>query len=175
MRKTKKLTVSATAVALGVVMMSLSAQLQLFDLSVCALASLIIAFVYMEVGSPYTFLVWIATSLLMLWLFSGSVLWAQYLLLFGNYPIVKGYVERIRRRVLWWVLKLVYANIITVLLIFLIKLITGEPFFNVDSYLLIGGIYILLIAAFVLYDVFLTVLIRYYIRKIRPRINKLLK
>ena len=72
-------------------------------------------------------------------------------------------------------MKLIYANAVILALIFLSKLITGLPFFETDSKLIIAGLYIVLNVAFVLYDIFLTVLIRFYMSRLRARFKKFLK
>ena len=64
MKQTKKLTLSAMIVALGTVFMKLGSIIEVFDLTAAALASMLVAFVYVEIGSPYTWLVWLATSFL---------------------------------------------------------------------------------------------------------------
>ena len=174
MKPTKKLTLSALLSALGVVMISVGAIFELFDLSILAFVSLFVAFAYIELGSPYTFLVWIVTSLLSFILFPGAVMWIEYFAVFGIYPILKGYIERLGR-LFWWPLKILYASLSVILLIFAVEFITGTPFFTFDATLLKVGICVLLIFAFALYDVFLTVLIRYYMRALRPRIKTLLK
>ena len=63
MSQTKKLALSATLTALGTVFMVLGGFIEVLDLTVCALASLLVAFVYIEIGAPYYWLVWICTSL----------------------------------------------------------------------------------------------------------------
>ena len=114
--------------ALGTALMVLGAVFEVLDLSVCAVASLFVAFVYIEIGAPYTFIVWLLTSLLSFIFFPGSVIWIEYLLVFGIYPIIKAYVERLPR-VLWIILKAVYINAVLVALIFLFELI----FKTIDS------------------------------------------
>ena len=79
-------------IALGTVLMVLGAMVDVLDLSVCALASLFVAFVYIEIGSPYPFFVWLGTSLATFLFFPGSIIWLEYLLVFGLYPILKAYV-----------------------------------------------------------------------------------
>ena len=80
-------------VALSVAVMALGAVFEVMDLSVCALASLFVAFVFIEVGSPYTFLVWICTSIITFIFFPASMVSLEYLLIFGIYPTLKGYIE----------------------------------------------------------------------------------
>ena len=174
MRQTKKFTLSALIVALSVVVMALGALFELFDLSVCALASLFVAFVYIEIGSPYTFAVWLCTSLIVFLFFPGSFVWLEYLALFGIYPILKGYIERLSPKI-WWPVKLLFGNAVILLLIFGFKLITGMPFFEAESKLIIAGLYLILNVAFAMYDIFLSVLIRFYLTRLRARFKRFLK
>ncbi len=174
MKNTKKITLSAMMTALGVLIMSLGAVLEVMDLSACALASLFVAFVYIEIGSPFTWLVWICTSLLTFLFFPGSALWFEYLIVFGLYPILKGYIERLPRKI-WWLVKIIFGNIVIVALIFGFNYITGAPLFATDKKIIVAGLYLLLNVCFVLYDIFLTVLVRYYMDKLHPRFKRFLK
>ena len=83
--------------ALSVVVLALGAVFEALDLTAAALASICIAFIYIEVGAPYTFIAWICTTVLSFLFFPQSLLWIEYLLLFGLYPILKGYIERSTR------------------------------------------------------------------------------
>lgn len=174
MRGTKKITLSAMMVAMTVVFMSLGAFVEALDLTVAALCSLVMVFVFIEIGSPYTWLVWLCSSLLGFVFFSGSFVWITYLLIFGIYPILKAYTERLPR--LWWlIVKLVIFNVMLLCLIFLIEHIFALPFFAADNKLVAAGLYALCNVAFVIYDVFLTVMIRFYFTKLRSRFASFLK
>lgn len=174
MKQTKKITLSAMVVALSTVFMVLGAVVDMLDLSVCALASLLVAFVYIEIGSPYTWLVWICTSLATFVCFPGSIIWMEYFLVFGIYPILKAYIEKLPRRI-WLIVKLLFINAIIWVLIFCVELILGIPFFAVDKLWLKAAIYVLMNVAFIAYDLFITVLVRVYFEKFRPRFKKFLK
>ena len=181
MKHTKKITMSAMIVALGTVFMVLGAVIEMLDLTAVALASVLVAFVYIELGSPYTWLVWACTTLCTFLFYQHSPMWFIYLVLFGIYPILKGYIERLPRA-LWWVLKILFANASFLLMLFGISLITGMPFIDTsESFLGVTGkaIYFLTWAlfniAFVAYDFFLLVMIRFYQERIRPKIKNLLR
>ncbi len=174
MKQTKKVTISAMAIALGTVFLTVGAIWEVLDLSLAAISSLLVAFVFIEIGSPYTWIVWLATSLLTFIFFPGSVVWIEYLLVFGIYPIIKAYIER-APRILWWILKLVFANAVVLAMIFVVEYILGIPFFGVDELIIKVGLYLLIIAAFVAYDIFLTILIRTYMTKYRQKFRKFLK
>lgn len=181
MKETKKLTLSAMVVALGTVFMVLGAVIEVFDLTAVALSSVLVAFVYIELGSPYTWLVWLCTSLSTFLFYQHSPMWFIYLVLFGVYPILKGYIERLPRT-FWWPIKLALGNLSFVLMLFGIKLITGMPFidpnetlFGISGKALYIVTWVLLNVAFIAYDFFILVMVRYYIDKLRPRFKKILK
>ena len=78
--------------ALGTVLLLVGAFVDVLDLSMCAVASLCVVFIYIEVGSPYTWLVWLTTSLLTFIFSPGKTVWMLYLLIFGVYPLLKAYI-----------------------------------------------------------------------------------
>ncbi len=172
MRSTKKLALSAMLVALGAVFMLLGTFVPVMDLTVCALTSVLVAFAYLEIGSPYTWLIWLATSLCSA--FFGGVLWMEYLLIFGIYPIIKAYIERLRRG-LWLPMKLLFANVACVLLHFLSLLVTGQSLITEESKLLTAIVIVAMNVATLLYDLFLTVMIRFYCDRLRHRFKSFLK
>lgn len=174
MRQTKKITLSAMVVALSAVFMVIGGFVEVLDLSVCALASLLVAFVYIEIGSPYTWLVWLCTSLTTFLIMPGKMIWMLYLLIFGIYPILKAYIEKLPRGT-WLIVKLLFINAIIWVFIFGTELIFGIPFFVVDKMWLKVGVYLVMNVGFVAYDLFITVLIRFYFERLRHRFRNFLK
>ena len=180
MKETKKLTISAMTVALGVVFMVVGAVFEVLDLSTAVLASLLVVFIYIEIGSPYTWLVWLATSLGSFLLYPGSLMWLVYLFVFGIYPILKGYIERLPR-FLWIILKLVFVNIAILLLVLLSEVLVGVSFFgDVSDINLAPGIvyailWVMMNIAFILYDWMIALMLRFYFVRIRPKIERILK
>ena len=180
MRETKKLTVSAMVVALGVLFMTLGAVFSVLDLSCAVLASLLVSFVYIEIGSPYTWCVWLATSLLSFVLFPGSLMWLVYLAVFGIFPIIKGYIERLPRWC-WLIIKLAFLNAMLTLLVLFSEALVGQSFFGDISDIPLAptvvyiALWILMNIAFVLYDRMIVVLVLFYEKRLRPRFKNLLK
>ncbi len=166
--------------ALGIVFISLGALVQVLDLTAAALCSLLIVFAYIELGAPYVHLVWLCTSLISFIIFPGSVVWLEYFLVFGFFPILKAYIEHLPSR-LWLLLKLLYANCMFALLLYLEQLIFELPLFTDESFFGISGIPLLCIVfaimniTFIAYDMLITVMIRIYLFKYRERFKKLLK
>ncbi|MBR5448832.1 MAG: hypothetical protein IKV43_02490 [Clostridia bacterium] len=178
MKATKKLTFSAMMVAMGALFMGLGAVFQSLDMTAAALSSLLVAIVYVEVGSPYTFLVWICTTLITAVIYQGSAMWLMYLLLFGIYPILKGYIEKMPHT-FWLPTKIVFGNLTMLAIFFGTTLVLGIPM-DTDLFgLPKEAVYVILLAmanlAFILYDKFLTVLVRFYMIKLHPVLNKLFK
>ena len=174
MRKTKKITLSAMVVALGTLFLVLGGFIDVLDLSASAIASVLVAFVYIEIGSPYTWLVWLSTTLASFICFSGSVLWLEYFLIFGIYPILKAYIERTPRK-FWLILKLIFINAMLWLIFLGFELIFKTSVFIVDKTWMKIGIYLIMNVAFIAYDLFVTVMVRFYIERLRPRFKHLLK
>ena len=174
MRQTKKLTLSAILVAISVVIMVLGGVFSVLDLSMSALASLIVAFAYIEIGSPYTWLIWLATTLLSAVIFPGSLLWVSYLVAFGVYPILKGYIERLPRP-FWILVKLGFANAAIWLMIAGSQLVLGLPLFDTQSKWIKIGLYLFLNVVFFAYDLCITACVRFYMEKLRHRFQKFLR
>ena len=161
--------------ALSLAFMTVGYFVEALDLTACALVSLVVALVYVEIGSPYTYLVWVCTSLLSFIFFSAKPsLWLTYFLVFGIYPILKAYIEKLRRP-LWIILKLAFLNMILTALFFIFELIFMTPFFDVETNLIKTAIWILMNVAFIAYDLFITVIMRLYVIKYRKIFAKFFK
>ena len=174
MKTTKKVTISAMLVALGTAFMLIGSMIEALDLTVCALASLMVVFVYLELGSPYTWLVWICTSLCTALIYSGSIVWVEYFLVFGIYPLLKAYIERLPRWS-WWLIKLLFINAEIWGIFAIAELLLGIPFFGEEKAIMKVALYVLMNVAFVAYDLFITIMVRLYYEKVRRRFKQFLK
>ncbi len=174
MTKTKKLTLSAVLCALSVVFMALGSIIDVFDLSVCALASLIVVFIYLEVGATYALGVYLATAILSLIIVPSKLVFFEYFLVFGIYPLLKAFIERLPRWS-WLLIKLVFVNAIIWLLTLFCALLLGYDFIEGDTLILKAGFYILMNGAFLAYDYFITVMVRFYYDRLRQRFKRFLK
>ena len=174
MKSTKKITLSAMAVALGTVIMLLGAVIETLDLTVCALASLMVVFIYIEIGSYYPWLVWVCTTLTTALVYPGSLVWIEYLLVFGIFPLIKAYIERLPRWS-WILVKIAYINIMIWGVFLIAEVLLGIPFFGEDTLLMKIVLYVMINIAFIAYDFFINVMVRFYFDKLRPRFKKLLK
>lgn len=160
--------------------MRLGSLIEVMELTIVVFASLLVAFVYIELGSPYTWLVWLSTAALTAIGNLASSVWLIYLLIFGIYPIVKGYVERLPR-VFWLPLKLVFLNITLALTVLGCIFIVGISFADMGNVLGLPPVavyiamWVLMNIAFILYDMLIVIMIRFYMQRLRPRLKSLLK
>ena len=167
--------------ALGVVFMALGTFLEVLDITAAAISSCIIAFVFIEVGKKYAFSVWLGTSILGFILLPGLTP-ITYFLVFGIYPILKAYVEKLKRP-LWIPVKLGIFVVSTALIILAAQLMgipffsdtLGIPFFESNVNIFRAAVIVLLILAMYLYDIFMTVMIRAYFKTFRKRFQRILK
>lgn len=175
MKQTKKLTISAVLVALSTLLMSAGAALEIADLAACAVASLFVVLAYIELHSPYTWLIWLASSLATALMFFGSPVWSEYFLVFGLYPILKAYIER-APRAFWWPLKIVYVNVILWVIILVVQGVLGIKFFDMQGGLILKiALYAVSNVAFVVYDLFLTTMVRVYFARWRRIFSRFFK
>jgi len=161
------MTAAAILVALGVVLLSLGALIEVLDLSMAAIASLCVVFAVIELKGKYPYLVYLGISLLALLLLPVKTPCVLFALFAGYYPIVKALLERRFSRPVSWFFKILIFEValglillICVKLFFLIE-ITWHPWYF--------AIFPAGAAIFLLYDVALTRLITAYLYRLRHR------
>ena len=174
MKDTKKLAIAALLAALSVAVMSVGMAVEALDLSACMLASLIAVIVYIEIGSPHVWLLWLVVSLVSWIVFPGSVLWVEYLFVFGPYPILKGYIERLPQRA-WIPLKLLFVTLSASLLLLIVEVVIGLPFVGEVGDVMKTVYLVLALVIFFAYDKLITLFARLYIAKYRKRFARFFK
>ncbi len=164
--KTKALAFCAVLASLGVIILYLGAIIEVLDLSMAAIASLLSALTLIEIGGAYPYLVYLVTSALSLLLLPQKFGAIIYALIAGYYPILK--------------IKLDSSNMSRFLKI-IIKLAVFNAAMGISAYLsaylITGGAvisksyYISLFAVgnftFIIFDYALTMLFRLYFLKYR--------
>ena len=160
--------------ALSVLILYLGALIEVLDLSVSAIASLVIVLIVIEMGHSYAWLTYLAVSILSIILLPQKLAAIFFAAFMGFYPMVKSYIEKIRSVVVCWVLKLCVANVALFGAYLIIKCFVPE---EMDTELMMWTLYALAIVAFVVYDIAISRLISAYFYKLRDRLKiyKLLK
>ncbi len=157
--------------ALALVLMLLSSVIPVMSYGLPAIAGFLTTLVVLECGDRIAAVCYGAVALLSMVLVPDKESALLYLILFGWYPIVKRYIEMLRRPLLEWVLKLacmaVPVGIASAAAVWLLGL--GAVFGEGMGVPLIALFYLAAAAAFVLYDIVMTRLISAYLAVLRPR------
>ncbi len=169
---TRALTLSAVLCALGVILLALGSLLQILDLTMAALASMLVIFCVIELGGKYPYLVFAVTALLAMILVPYKTAPLTYLCFLGYYPILKAILEGHFSRFWSWVLKILIFNVALGIALYLLLAVFAV--FTVPAtwyYFLLP----LLTPVFVVYDIALTRLVSAYLFKWRHRFGFLHK
>ena len=166
--KTKRLTTCAMLSALGVVLLWLGALIEVVDISMAVIASLLCVFAVIEYGSGAAFMVFGVTAVLSVILLPSKAPAAMYLLFFGYYPIIKEKLEKLPRITSWIVKEAIFNVALAAMLLLSHLLLFPGIAFGSKLYYYAG---LALIAEFVfpVYDFALTRLITLYLFRLRKR------
>lgn len=168
-QQVKYLTVSAMLCALGAVILGLGALIEVLDISVAAIASLLIVYAVIEMGNPYPWLIWIVTSIVALLLLPLKTPVLFYALLTGFYPILKQKIERRMARLPAWICKMGILTVSLLVIWAVMWLFAPALLETTGGWVMIAVTLLLGVFAFVLYDICLTRLITVYFAKWQRR------
>ncbi len=167
------------AAALSLLFMMLTGVFPLMDYTLPALSGLMLVIIVVEINTKWAVLVYIAVSLLSLFIAPLKESAVLYIAFFGYYAIVKSYLERLRNRIVEWILKFLLFNAAIVVALVAIVYLLGmnEMLAGLGEWGVWGavGIWLLANAVFLIYDLALTRVIGAYINWFRPRYLKKLK
>ncbi|MBQ0084109.1 MAG: hypothetical protein KBS52_05030 [Clostridiales bacterium] len=175
MKKTAAISFCGIMSALSVVIM-LAAYFPYFTYAVPAIAGFLVLITYIEAGPKWSVAVYIVTSVLVM-LFCENEAKLMYLLLFGYYPILKIYVEKLKSKILVYVLKFAVFNAsIAVVYLLLAKLFGIETEVS-SSFGIIGVIGIVLLGNFTfwLYDIVLVRMANVYLARLHKTVRRIFK
>ncbi|HPU17055.1 MAG TPA: hypothetical protein PLZ27_00090 [Bacillota bacterium] len=168
MKKTKAVATCGIICALSCVAMYIGSATQVFDLSACIFAALLIIPIYIEYGTGYAMLIFAVTSVTSLLILPYKFPAALYLCFAGYYPVLKAFFER-RGLVLSWILKLLTFNATLTALIVATRYIAVLEY---ESITLDIVVYALANVVFVITDLLATRLITLYMIKYRPALKR---
>ena len=163
-----RIVVTGVLVALSVIILYLGCAIEVLDLTMSAIVSLLVVVIVIEMGYKYAWFAYLATAILSLILLPQKTPAIFYTCFMGFYPIIKSHVERFNSAVVRWTIKLVTGNVALVAMFLLIRYFVPDEF---ETGIMLITTYILGLAAFVMYDVALTKLITLYFAMIRDRIK----
>ena len=165
----KYLTVSAMLSALGVVILGLGAVIEVLDITVAIVASLLVTYAVIEIGGPYPWLILIVTSTIALLLLPLKTPVLFYAFLAGYYPILKQKIEKKMARLPAWALKFGILIVSLALMWAVMWLFAPALLETSGGWVMIAATLVLGVLAFVLYDFCLSRLIIFYFVKWQKR------
>lgn len=153
--------------ALSVVFMVLSSISPVCRLAFVFMASAVVGIAHVSCGRALAWMVWAATSLLSLFLVADKAYAVLYLIVVGNYPIIKLYIEKIRRLSVRTLVKLFCFN---VYMLICYGIGTAMLNINISGEYPLWIIWIFMLVAFFVYDYAYSVFMQkiYYVI---PKIN----
>ncbi len=147
--------------ALSLILLYLSSVFPTNRLFILGVSSCIIPLCIILTGVKNTLIVYGSVSLLSLFIIPSKLISIAYIFIFGCYGFIKYFVEKLRSIPLEFVLKFLFFNISSAIIIFIYKLLLLKiP--NINIYLLIPFMEF----AFLVYDYALTIFISYANKKL---------
>lgn len=167
--KTKKLTVCAMLSALGVVLLWFGSVIEIVDISMAVIASLLCVLAVIEYGGGAPWSVFGVTALLSLLLLPQKTPAVLYVFFFGYYPILKEKLEK-KPRAVAWLLKEAVFNVALALMLVASRFLLLSGSIEIKSMVLYYAALVLLAEiAFPIYDLALTRLISFYLYRLRKK------
>jgi MFS family permease len=138
------------------------------------IAGVLLISIFIEFGFKWSILVYVVVSIMSLFFVSDKEAALFFTLLFGYYPIVKSYIERLSKRVIQYIIKFGIFNASAVSVYFLMLFVFNLPkdafeVFGVNLplvFLIVGNF------AFIIYDKCINVLVAQYLSKYRKILFK---
>ena len=161
--------------ALGTAFMLLS-YFPYFTYAVPAISGVLTLVVLIEINGKWPLFTYIVTAVLV-FLFAEPEAKFMYILFFGYYPLLKAVIERIRSRVVQYLLKFAVFNSAIFIIYGILSSIIGVDISEFGQYGIIGIACMLLLAnvTFYLYDVVLVRVANIYMQMVHPKLKKVLK
>lgn len=177
--KAGDLTLGGILVALSLVLLYLTTLIPTNTLALLTLVSFMPPIALMEKGPKTALLVYICTALSSL-LFMPPNISLLYLLFFGLYGIIKGFIERLNKPFIEIILKLLFFNSMFLIGLFIFKgllnislqnnlthllaYFSAKPLNSLSGFMILWGI---MQPIFLIYDYALTLLVGYYAHLIK--------
>ncbi|MCC0649882.1 hypothetical protein [Clostridioides sp. ZZV15-6598] len=159
-----KVAYGGVLLALNVILLTLTNIIPVNTLFIMGLASLLVSIVIMEWGFKTGIAFYIGSVALGFIVMASKSQWIVYSLTFGMYGIVKYLIEKDRSIYIEYLMKLVFANIMIVILYFILRTIVYIPI-NII-------IVVSFEVAFIIYDYVYSSFIDYYNNRLRKMLFK---
>lgn len=166
--KIRSLALSGVLSALAVVLLLLGSLFQMLDLSMAALASLVVMVALLEMGAKWALGVYAVSAVIAVLLFpqTASIAFAAFL---GYYPVLKVWLDKLRPAVLQYLVKLLCFNLFLGVTLFICYRLLGPESEIVSLWkwlLLLGNL------TFLVFDFAIVRLSLFYIVRIKPKLSR---
>ncbi len=174
MKKSTSVALCGVMCAVSVVIMFLTSIVSIASYSLCAIAGMLLTVAVIEAGYKYAVTSYFVVAVLSGLFVADKEAVVLFCLFFGLYPILKGVIERLKKRPFEWALKMIFFNAAALGCYLLATLVLGIP---AESYSIAGEaipIVLLLLANvfFVVYDIAFTKLITLYLVRLQKNLHK---
>lgn len=175
MKKNTKITLSAITAALATGFM-LTSYFPYLTYAIPAISGLFMIMTLIETNYKYAYGSYIVSAVLIM-LFTEKEAAVLYVCFFGHYPISKALIEKIRKPIIEWLLKIVLFNACVLVgytllsFVFDIHIEDLGEFGKYSAYILLTFANIV----FVVYDIAVSRGATLYVYNIHPRIKKIIK
>ncbi len=177
MKTSYKIALGAVFMALSTIFMMATSVIPIASFAFPAVAGALLVVVNIEVGRKWALLVYAGVSLLSLFISSDHTAIVSFIVFFGYYPIIKGAIEKIGKKWLEWILKMLLFNAAIIAGILLTILLFGMDILMMEySEFTVAGLGVFILACevvFVVFDIALTRLITLLIYRILPKMRRL--
>lgn len=175
MKNTKKITLCGMVAAIAVVIM-LTSYFPYLTYAIPALAGLFIMVPLIECGVSWAFGTYISSAVI---IFITGELEAKvlYVMFLGYYPILKSLIERIRKQVVEWILKLLCFNAAAIAFYYVSVMLFNISFDDFGSWGKYGALIFLALCniVFVIYDIGISRMASYYMFSLHDKVKKIIK
>ena len=176
MSNTSKISICGVISALAVATVMLAGVFPFATVALPAIAGLLLCVIVIEVGTKWAILSYITVAVLSLLIAPDREAAVLFACFFGFYPVLKGSLERINRNVVEWIIKIAVFTASIAIWYVATVFVFSSPIQLTENSIFGKSFYVILIfllyVVFVLYDMSLTSMITFYIKKIRIKIFK---
>lgn len=155
--------------ALSVICLYLSGVISINTFALLTLSSCFIGVMHIEGKIKYSLLTFFAVSALSFLLPVDRISLVYYIGFFGHYPILKSYIERIRKLSVELILKTAFFLVVSFFGIFLVSFIMGVTLSTKLPWYVLA---IVCVAVLHIYDYALSIFFSFYERKIKNKLRR---
>ena len=177
MKQTKRISISALCIALGVVFLYLGSLLDVLDMSAAVLASVHVLYCVLERGYGYAGMVYLGVSVLSLLLLPNKSPAILFIGLFGYVPISKFFFEKKMKKWAWFP-KVIVFNLLFGAIVYFGAELMGfytENIWGIPAFVFYIVYFVFANIVYILCDILFARLSLLYFYRFRDRIRKYLK